>query len=182
MQHTGYHYQPHTHTHTHPPSSPALAKHSRPPQIPPVPLPQRPPQSAGRSAPRRLRIRRIQPRIVRRIRRRNPKLHRAVALAIRTGRRAYRLTPLTTRLFTRRDIHLLQRALENLQGSERLVKRHFVAGLVDAQEGKEPRLFDLAVYNVVAGANVRKTGRGVACRVDHRGDDLPAEPVAIVVA
>ena len=86
-----------------------------------------------------------------------------------------------TLLHACRDINLLQSALEDLQSGEGLVEGDFMARFVDAEKGEETGLLDLAVDYAIASRDVREAGFRVAGGVDHRRDDLAAEPVAVVV-
>jgi hypothetical protein len=134
------------------------------------------------NSPRGLCIRRVQHRVIRSVLRRHLKLNRRVALSVRARRRADRLVRCVDLAAAGLDINLLEGALEDLQRREGLVEGNFVAGLVDAQEGKETRLLDLSVYNVVRCRDVDKACRGVAWSVNQVGYNLTAKPVAVVIA
>jgi hypothetical protein len=134
------------------------------------------------NSPRGLRIRRVQHRVIRSVLRRHLELDRRVALSVRARRRADRLVRCVDLAAAGLDINLLEGALEDLQRREGLVERNFVAGLVDAQEGKETRLLDLPVYNVVRCRDVDKACRGVAWSVNQVRYNLAAKPVAVVIA
>jgi hypothetical protein len=118
---------------------------------------------------------------LRRVRWQHLHLNRSITLSKRASRGAYSLVALADLFLACRDINLLQRTLEDFQRSKRLVERYFVARLVDAQEGEETRLLDLAVDNVVAGGDVGEAGIAVAWSADLVGDNLSSEPVAVVV-
>ena len=105
-------------------------------------------------SPRRLWIRRVQSSIVRRVRGGDVKLHCAVALSVCARWRTLSLVWIAQWLFASRHIDTFQRAVEDLEGSERLVEGHFVACLVDADEREKTRLPDLAVHNVVRRSDV----------------------------
>jgi hypothetical protein len=108
-------------------------------------------------------------------------LNCSITLSIRASRGAYSFVALADLFLACRDINLLQGTLEDFQRSKRLVERYFVARLVDAQEGEETRLLDLAVDNVVAGGDVGEAGIAVAWSVNLVSDNLSSEPVAVVV-
>jgi energy-converting hydrogenase Eha subunit B len=85
-------------------------------------------------------------------------------------------------MFTSRDILPGEGSLEQLQRSERLIEGHFMTGLVDTYEAVKIALTDLAMYDAVGGCNVDEAGVLVAACVDFFGNNLAAEPVAVVIA
>jgi hypothetical protein len=146
-----------------------------------IPLLQRPLRNITISSPCRLWIWRVQCRVVRRIRGQNLHLNRSIALPVVTRRCAHSQVVVITFLQARRDINLLESALEDLQSGEGLVEGDFMAGFVDAEEGEETGLLDLAMDDAVAGCDVREAGFRVSGGVNNVRDDLAAEPVAVVV-
>jgi hypothetical protein len=146
-----------------------------------LPLPKTPALHTLNS-PRGLCIRRVEHRVIRSVLWRHLELDRRVALSVRARRRADRLVACIDLAAAGLNINLLEGALEDLQRREGLVEGNFVAGLVDAQEGKETRLLDLPVYNVVRCRDVDKACGGVAWSVNQVGYNLAAKPVAVVIA
>jgi hypothetical protein len=57
---------------------------------------------------------------------------------------------------------VLEHPLKHFERGKGLVKGHFVARLVDAHKREETGLFDLAVYDGVAGRDVGEAGVAVA--------------------
>lgn len=81
------------------------------------------------------------------------------------------------------DIHSLQSAIKQLQGSSRLVIRHLMAGLIDPGEGEITDLSRLAQLGPIDDerhiAGLAEAGRGRI--VGGEGDGLPPEPITDVV-
>jgi hypothetical protein len=176
-----------------------LQKHSRFPQLqqkadvlpprleqppsPPQPLPPTTPIHHPQPSLAHWRVRPVRVRIIRRIRWQHTKLDRPISLPKRTLRRPRgHITPFPNLHLPRRNIQSIDRAFENLERGQGLVKRYFVSGFINTHEGEFPRLFDLPVDYAVGGAEVRVACIGVPRGGDFGGDCLTAEPVAVVIA
>lgn len=93
----------------------------------------------------------------------------------RVGRRD-RLTPI-------RKHPIIEHSFEHFQRGHRLVKRHLMARLVDAQEGEVAVLAHLAVLLAAnhEGYIAGSCEFGLMLVLESQGDGLPAKPVAYVI-
>ena len=87
-------------------------------------------------------------------------MHSCTSLAVCTLRRPTRLVAasLPDLRGTSGDIETLDSALEHLQSEYWLIERYFMSGLVDSRVGEVGALLDLAMYDVVGGADVFVAG------------------------
>ena len=126
-------------------------------------------------------IRPIGRRVVRRRAVQHRKLNCRVSFSIGTLCCADRLVITFGTLLSCRNILVRNRPFEDLQRDQGLIEGNFMPSVVDPDEAEGACLFDLPVYDLVTSSDVDVPGAGKTGGVDFIGNDLTAEPVAVVV-